>query len=207
LAEAQKYAAIASAQNSEAAASSSAYLATPEGRYESALKEAGLDPTSYTDLAFGQETCTVLRAGGVHPDGSDATGPGMTPPQYLVVDREVNDPASQSGKASILAVQILCPEQKAVLAEARSGKYPAAKYTAFPDGHYKVGVDIDPGTYRSAADASTGVITDCYWERSAANGNIIDNNFASAATVITVTVRASDAVFTTQGCPLWKKVG
>ncbi|WP_177204447.1 hypothetical protein [Streptomyces sp. CC53] len=46
----------------------------------------------------------------------------------------------------------------------------------------------------------------CYWERTAESGDIIDNNFATSARKITVTIRASDGQFTSQECAVWKPV-
>jgi hypothetical protein len=52
-----------------------------------------------------------------------------------------------------------------------------------------------------------GDLDGCYWERSTRAGEIIDNNFASAAREITVTIRASDGLFKAEGCGTWSPVG
>ncbi|MFJ8677233.1 hypothetical protein [Streptomyces sp. NPDC093589] len=79
----------------------------------------------------------------------------------------------------------------------------------YGDGDYEVKArpadfesEIAPGTYRT-----TGDLDGCYWERSTRAGNIIANNFASAAREITVTVRATDGLFKTENCGTWKPVG
>lgn len=149
--------------------------------------------------------CRVLREGGLRP-GEHGIGPGMTAPQFLAESRLVGVPGSIAGRAAVLAVQILCPDQQPALDQALSGNYPVAKHTAFPDGTYRVGVHIDPGTYRSAMLTPQGVITDCFWERGDAAGNTLDNDFVVGATEIIVTIQATDAVFTTSGCPAWTRV-
>lgn len=62
--------------------------------------------------------------------------------------------------------------------------------------------EIGPGTYRTEGD-----LEDCYWERTSRSGEILDNNFATSAQEITVTIRSTDGQFTTRGCGTWKKVG
>lgn len=47
---------------------------------------------------------------------------------------------------------------------------------------------------------------DCYWERTTKSGNIIDNNLATSAREITVTIRTSDGQFTSERCAVWKPV-
>ncbi|MEV7614007.1 hypothetical protein [Streptomyces sp. NPDC089799] len=74
-------------------------------------------------------------------------------------------------------------------------------------GMFKVGVDIAPGTYKSAgpAEGSAG----CYWERAkdAAHGldSIAANDNPTGPAVVTVS--AKDAYFKTTGCGDWKKSG
>jgi hypothetical protein len=69
------------------------------------------------------------------------------------------------------------------------------------DGTYQVGIDIVPGTYRSAGGAN------CYWEResdlSGTLGGIIANSAASGTQV--VTILPSDAAFKTEGCGTWQR--
>lgn len=62
-------------------------------------------------------------------------------------------------------------------------------------GTFVVGQDIQPGTY-VVEQASPG----CYWERTDASGEIIDNNFVTGATRVQVTIRSTDYSFTNQGC-------
>ncbi|MGD9991038.1 hypothetical protein [Pseudonocardia sp.] len=71
------------------------------------------------------------------------------------------------------------------------------------DGTYEVGVDVEPGKYRTPG-ASFG----CYWARLKRNdgsvGDIIDNNAAIGPQI--TTLRAGE-YFETQGCGTWRKAG
>lgn len=69
----------------------------------------------------------------------------------------------------------------------------------FAAGVYRVGKEIKPGTY-----AIEGEIVDCYWERQDSSGEIIDNNFISAAKRVEVTIRSSDYAFSSSGCGEWR---
>jgi hypothetical protein len=73
------------------------------------------------------------------------------------------------------------------------------------DGMYKVGVDIQPGTYKSTGNADDS----CYWERSkdALHGvdSITANDNVSGTGI--VTIAAGDAYFKSTGCTDWHKTG
>ncbi|MGY1811986.1 hypothetical protein ACI79R_04305 [Blastococcus sp. SYSU D00820] len=70
-------------------------------------------------------------------------------------------------------------------------------------GLFLVGSEIAPGTYR-ASDGG-----DCYWERlSGLSGEfdeLITNGFGAADA--TVTVRAGDVAFSSDGCGTWQRIG
>lgn len=68
------------------------------------------------------------------------------------------------------------------------------------DGTHVVGTALNPGTYVARP---TGA---CYWERTDANGEIIDNNFSHGARV-QFTVLPSDYSVSVQGCGQWSKIG
>jgi hypothetical protein len=76
--------------------------------------------------------------------------------------------------------------------------------TSFGPGTYQVGVDIAPGTYRTAGPSGS---TSCYWARlrdlSGGGNNIIANDLQQGPTV--AAIAASDAAFTTAGCQTWTK--
>lgn len=168
---------------------------TPAELFQAALAAAGL--TYSTEV--GLTVCETVRAGGLPPLGTSF--PGRTAPQYLVENEQVGT-GSPNGLAVELAIRNLCPDQIPTLDQALSGNYPLAMLASFGDGNFRVGYTIAAGTYQTVA-AGGGLITDCYWERTDGNGNIIENNFVTAAPQITVTVRESDASFTSQGCGLW----
>lgn len=73
------------------------------------------------------------------------------------------------------------------------------------DGMYKIGDDIQPGTYKSTGNADGA----CYWERSkdALHGleSITANDNATGTAIVTVT--RSDAYFKSSGCGDWTKTG
>ncbi len=73
--------------------------------------------------------------------------------------------------------------------------------TRFGSGIYRVGIDIQPGSYVSESESG---FDGCYWERVDANGEIIDNYFGSPFRV-TVTIASSDYSFRTDGCGEWSR--
>lgn len=76
-----------------------------------------------------------------------------------------------------------------------------ASQTSFGAGTYLVGIDIQPGTYKSQATDS------CYWERlSGFSGNLKDilaNDNAETSTI--VTIKSTDKGFESHGCGTWTK--
>ncbi|WP_127553985.1 hypothetical protein [Actinoplanes sp. OR16] len=74
------------------------------------------------------------------------------------------------------------------------------------EGSYEVGTEIKAGTYQTTAHLIDGRVTDCYWERSGKNGDIIANAFVIATKKVSVTVRSSDEMFTSKGCGNWQKI-
>ena len=72
----------------------------------------------------------------------------------------------------------------------------------FNSGTYKVGADIQPGTY--VAESETP-FENCYWERLDSSGEIIDNNFINSGFRAEVSIKSSDYSFTAEGCGEWVK--
>ena len=77
---------------------------------------------------------------------------------------------------------------------------PVDTHPHFGDGTFKVGTDIQPGTYRTRT-GSTG----CYWERMAdftgGSNSILANDNTDAPAV--VTILSTDAGFTSKNCGTW----
>ncbi|QGV70177.2 DUF2510 domain-containing protein [Clavibacter nebraskensis] len=80
--------------------------------------------------------------------------------------------------------------EEAALAEGR----------AFGAGVKRIGQDVQPGTY-----VTEGELDGCYWERTDAAGEIIDNNFISSGLRAEVVIRSGDYSFTSTSCGTWRK--
>lgn len=112
---------------------------------------------------------------------------------------------------------VLCPKHKdrtkidkqvknseTILAQEKNG-------TRFRDGTYRVGKDIKAGTYVSTGypekdlddEDEDGSMENCYWERTNAAGDIIDNHFGTHAFRVQVTIQPSDYSFDTENCGEW----
>ncbi|RVW03020.1 hypothetical protein EGT50_09940 [Rhodococcus xishaensis] len=115
---------------------------------------------------------------------------------------------TESGRHITTMVPILCPDQQPIVDQAMAGD---VQQTTFRGGKHLIGNGLEisplggyylsPGTYQTEKPVS-----DCYWERSDANGNIIDNNFVTLAPSVTVTIAPTDSGFTSDGCGTWKLV-
>ncbi|MBM9504994.1 hypothetical protein [Actinacidiphila acididurans] len=96
-----------------------------------------------------------------------------------------------------------CKDWYAVPAKAGAPKSPKAQISG--DGMYKVGADMQPGTYRSTGNADGN----CYWERAkdALHGtdSIIANDNVTGTAI--VTIAHTDAYFKSSGCGDWRKTG
>ncbi|RVW03038.1 hypothetical protein EGT50_10035 [Rhodococcus xishaensis] len=166
--------------------------------YSSALTAAGIDfrPGSDGTMYWDKLTCEELRSGELDPYDF-ATRYGV----YRPTD-------ANEGRRSILMVPILCPDQQPIVDQAIAGD---VRETTFRGGKRLIGNGLElsplggyylsPGTYQTEKP-----VTDCYWERSDANGNIIDNNFVTLAPSVTVTIAPTDSGFTSKGCGIWKLV-
>lgn len=178
------------------------FPATPEGDIDKLAAEKGwvVDDLYPAASDFVTDICESLPM--------SAAG-GASRPQWLAESGNMDG----DGEAVLQAgIPKLCPKWTPVLKAAASGRYDRW----FGNGTYVVSSKpptaeqleededlqtIPPGTYRSS-----GRMEDCYWERTSEAGDIIDNNFASSAQSITVTIRSSDGQFTSEGCNVWKPV-
>lgn len=79
----------------------------------------------------------------------------------------------------------------------------AQKANSFDNGTFVVGMDIQPGTYRTSGGDG------CYWARlsdlSGSTDSIVANDNVSGQT--TVTIAATDKGFESDRCDTWTKVG
>jgi hypothetical protein len=142
----------------------------------------------------------LVIGGAAATGGTAATTPGATVTVSATTTQEVPGPTetvtetADPEPASTVTVTQKAPKPKAK---------PKPQLEEF-DGTYKVGDDIDPGSYK-ATGADTG---NCYWARLKSDSgdldDIIANNNSAGST--RVTIRRSDKYFETSGCTNWKKV-
>lgn len=119
-------------------------------------------------------------------------------------------PSSEGQQAEVAGMLMICPDFPAAeqlgaaSALAQQAEQERAQGTRFwGAGVYLIGQDVQPGTYQA-----TGDIRGCYWSRLDAAGEIIDNNFVSAATQVQLTVESSDfSLEIDGGCGEFVKVG
>lgn len=77
---------------------------------------------------------------------------------------------------------------------------PTPVVPTFGSGDFIVGVDVDPGTYRTRTTQSF-----CYWERLSGFGGTLDEIIANGTGggYFVVTIGAGDAGFSSSGCGTW----
>ncbi|MFE9461698.1 hypothetical protein [Streptomyces californicus] len=176
------------------------YPPGPEGEIDEIADEKGWVVGSGSASGFVRDICDSLPVSAVD---------GASRPQWLVESGQMD---GDNGEALLVGVPKLCPEWAKAVKEAASGSYERW----FGDGTYVVSsktlprdsmgeddeeLTIPPGTYRAS-----GRMEDCYWERTSKGGDILDNQLATSAQSITVTIRASDGQFTSESCAVWKPV-
>lgn len=190
------------------------YPPTPEGEFDKLADAKGWvvdELYGGSAAAYVHDTCESLPVSAID---------GASRPQWLVESGQMDGDG-----AAILAVGVpkFCPKWTSVVKQAAAGDYerwygngtyvvaedPPAKPDPAPvvEDEYDIGgeeeeLKIPPGTYRAK-----GRMDDCYWERTSRSGEILDNNFATSAREITVTIRKSDGQFTSERCAVWKPVG
>lgn len=81
---------------------------------------------------------------------------------------------------------------------------PALKTTMETDGTYRIGTDIEPGTYRSGGRSDEGE-SDCYWAKlhSLNPTDIVSNGLGNDPQV--VALDPGDVAFLTHSCQPWRK--
>jgi hypothetical protein len=180
------------------------YPPTPQGEFDKLADAKGwvVDGLYGSASGFVEDICESLPVSAID---------GASRPQWLVESGQMDG----DGEAVLLAgVPKFCPKWTSAVKAAAAGTYERW----FSNGTYVVSStaprkpneeppaegeeSIPPGTYRAK-----GRMEDCYWERTSKSGEILDNNFATSAREITVTIRESDGQFTSERCAVWKPVG
>ncbi|MFB7596908.1 hypothetical protein [Streptomyces sp. NPDC056160] len=177
-----------------------AYPPGPEGEIDEKADTEGwvYDTTTYQSASdYVQDICDSL------PDQTESASPAQWLAEAGYMDED-------GAKILSFGVPKLCPKWSKTVRQAVSGDYErwisAGEYevTAHPkpfDADSGSDVqEIGPGTYQA-----TGHFSDCYWERTAANGDIIANRFVTQATRLTVTLRVGE-LFKNE-CGTFKPVG
>jgi len=85
--------------------------------------------------------------------------------------------------------------QTATVTEAAAGPTATIK-----DGVSLVGVDVQPGTFRSDN-------ADCYWARLSGTSGSFDDIITNSIGATVVTISASDVAFESRSCAPWAQVG
>lgn len=175
------------------------YPVGPEGEIDELADQKGWLVSSGSASEFVQDICDSLPVSAVD---------GLSRPQWLAESGQMD---GDNGKALLVGVPKLCPKWTSTVKAAASGRYERW----FGNGTYVVsskvpsaeelsegeGLPIPPGTYRAQ-----GRMEDCYWERTSKGGDILDNQLATSAQSITVTIAPSDGQFTSERCAVWKPV-
>ncbi|HEY0447843.1 hypothetical protein [Actinophytocola sp.] len=71
----------------------------------------------------------------------------------------------------------------------------------FRDGLFEVGVDVQPGTYRTDGPDGSNA-GGCYWSRTDATGNVIDNGVVNQPGTVSI---AKGERVDTAGCLTWRR--
>lgn len=115
------------------------------------------------------------------------------------------DDIGEEQAAELTVWMSLCPkhphaaEWKKTLTASKAVWKAEAAGERFNDGTYTVPGQVKPGRY------VVKDVENCYWETRDSNGNILDNNFVTAAPRVQATVGRSATVLTVRGCGLWVK--
>jgi hypothetical protein len=175
------------------------YAPGPEGEIDRKADEEGwvYDSLYSSASAYVQDICESL----------PSQTKNWSPEQWLA---EAGYMDADGAKILKFGVPKLCPKWTKTVTAAASGDY--ERYIS--SGEYEVKTDpapydpdsgsdvqeIPPGTY-----VASGHFSDCYWERTAANGDIIANQAVTQATRLTVTLRAGELF--KNDCGTFKPVG
>lgn len=123
-------------------------------------------------------------------------------------DYKQNIPWSSGQAQEVEGALVLCPdhpereEVEQRIAEGAEAEAQEERGERFHAGTFKVGEDVQPGTY--VVEREDG-FEGCYWERLDASGNIIANNFIRSGFRAEVTIAESDYSFSSSKCGEWIK--
>lgn len=181
------------------------YPPTPQGEFDKLADSKGwvVDGMYGSASGFVEDICESLPVSAID---------GASRPQWLVESGQMDGDGAAVLRAG---VPRFCPKWTSAVKQAVAGDYERwfsnGTYVVAPSAPRKPNEEppaadaeeesIPPGTYRAK-----GRMEDCYWERTSKSGEILDNNFATSAREITVTVRESDGQFTSERCAVWKPV-
>ncbi|MFH9425949.1 hypothetical protein [Streptomyces sp. NPDC017529] len=190
-----------------AGAASSAAPSTPETSWEATLEQFPDTPTGRLDrtaqkkgwVVDGLYASASAYVADICESMTAQKGFGTDPGEWLATTQK---PEGDEEAVLRAGMPSLCPKWWPVAKKALAGGF----VRSYGDGTYTVKAkpqgdeEIAPGTYRVKD------VKDCYWERTSKGGEILDNQFATAAQQITVTVRSTDGSFTARGCGQWRAV-
>jgi len=116
------------------------------------------------------------------------------------------DTYSDSQVLELKAWMTLCPNHPHA-AQWHAGIAATAKDTQA----VKDGIRVYDGTYQVPSEMKRGTfvatnVKDCYWETRDINGNILANNYVTAAPRVQATVSTKAVVFTSRDCGQWNRV-
>ncbi|MDQ0733782.1 hypothetical protein [Arthrobacter agilis] len=140
------------------------------------------EPTSIETL-YGMCATTSgypIDAVGTGPQARETSGAVLLCPDHPKID------AIKAGITKGMAQDGI---EAAMAEDRKNGKLLAS-------GSYLIGTEAVPGTWQSQGEK----VTDCYWEVSDAQGNILANNFINVAPPFTISVPADAAGLTIEGC-------
>lgn len=78
---------------------------------------------------------------------------------------------------------------------------PSGPLAEFRDGLFEVGVDVQPGTYRTDGPDGSNA-GGCYWSRTDATGDLIANGVVNQPGTVTI---AAGETIDTAGCLAWRR--
>lgn len=119
---------------------------------------------------------------------------------------------SESQLAEAKGVLALCPKfedaerLQQLITAGEADRQLEASGQKFAGGTYRIGSDIQPGTYYSEWSRAEGNFDSCYWELLDSAGNIIDNNFVSGALRVEITVPADAYSLSVQACGTFRPI-